>query len=222
MNDIVDAVHMTSDGMNIDIVMCIDCTASMGPIINELKESSRSVYDMIVAHRGDADIGRVRIRVIGFRDLTDGDDLQESGFFTLPEDNEGFADFIDGIEAEGGGDGPETGLDTIAEAMSSEWCTDGAKRRQIILMLTDATTKPPGEQTLRSELPDSMDGWNERYIRMMHYANKRMVIYSPNDRTWTEPLKELYGTKHVPVQIDAGMYDLTVDDIIRTVMEHSL
>ena len=56
---------------NVDIVMCIDCTGSMGDLLDTVKSNALKFYPDL-KERCDAkgkEISELRIRVIGFRDF---------------------------------------------------------------------------------------------------------------------------------------------------------
>ena len=106
---------------NADIVFVIDATDSMSPILNIVKNFTMSLHEKVIQglqqyHRK---IKQLRVKVIAFRDYyCDGRmALHESPFFYLPEENADFKDFVTRIEAKGGGDEPERGLEALALAM---------------------------------------------------------------------------------------------------------
>ncbi len=127
----------TAQGLKytVDIVLCIDATASMGSIIERVKSSALKFYEDVSAKLKEKDkfIDSLRIKVISFRDyFVDGANaMQESPFFTLPQDKEGFTAFVTMIRADGGGDEPENGMEALALAMKSDWSKIGDRRRQV-------------------------------------------------------------------------------------------
>lgn len=126
---------------NVDIVMCIDATGSMAPIIDEVKSNAISFYQKYIEEMevNDMDVAQLRIKVIAFRDYAcDDEPMTESQFFTLPDQNEEFRVFLNNIEAKGGGDFPENAFEAIATALKSDWVTEGPRRRHIIVVFTDA------------------------------------------------------------------------------------
>ena len=102
--------QQTMGEYNVDIVMCIDATGSMSPIIEEVKANAISFYEQFVncMEEADKDVAQLRIKVIAFRDYgCDSEPMIQSEFFVLPDQNEDFRSFVDSIKATGGGDGPE-------------------------------------------------------------------------------------------------------------------
>ena len=131
----------------VDIVMCIDATGSMKPIIEEVKGNALSFYQKFVEamDENDKSVSQLRIKVIVFRDYgCDPEPMVESTFYTLPEQNEEFKSFVNSIEPSGGGDVPENALEAIALALKSDWTTGGARRRHAILVFSDAPAIPLG------------------------------------------------------------------------------
>ncbi len=96
-----------------------------------------------MAKKGKA-ISQLRLKVIAFRDF--GDDasnaVEETGFLHLPSQARDFEDFVRGIDATGGGDIPESGLEALALAINSPWETGLDRRRHVIVMFTDAPAHP--------------------------------------------------------------------------------
>ena len=108
---------MSGLSYSVDIVMCIDGTGSMGPVIDLVKANAlRFESDLAAAMEAkQKSIDNLRVRVIVFRDIfVDRDDaFVTSNFFPLPQEREEFSRFISGIRASGGGDEPESALEAL-------------------------------------------------------------------------------------------------------------
>lgn len=145
-----------TDGWAVDIVLCIDVTGSMSPVLKQVKEGALSFHGRlkaVMARRG-TDIGRMRLRVIAFRDFGADRDraIERTSFLDLPEQDAEFAEFIAGLKATGGGDVPESGLEALALAVRSPWSArneSNDKRRHIVVLFTDAPAHPLGRHTPR-------------------------------------------------------------------------
>jgi hypothetical protein len=111
-----------------------------------VKDNALRFYDDVQKNLTDKgkNVDELRVRVIAFRDFkADGAAaLQESPFYSLPEEQTGFAEFVRGLVAEGGGDAPESGLEAVALAVNSSWTTGGDRRRQVIVVWTDSPAQP--------------------------------------------------------------------------------
>ena len=184
----------------VDIVMCIDATGSMAPIINEVKDNALSFYQRFIdsMEENDKDVAELRIKVIVFRDyICDAEPMVESPFFTLPDQNAAFKSFVSSIEACGGGDEPENALEAIAIALKSKWTTSGSKRRHAILVFSDAPALALGERSdcpnYPTDLPKSiaqLGAWWEGTDQSLGstYQPKagRLVAFVPNAEPWTD------------------------------------
>lgn len=185
---------------NVDIVMCIDATGSMAPIIEEVKANAISFYQKFIdaMEENDKEVDQLRIKVISFRDYgCDDEPMVESQFFALPDQNEEFKNFVNGIEAKGGGDGPENALEAIALALKSDWTTGGSKRRHAVLVFSDAPALPLGERAGAGSYPTGMptdiaqlgswwEGTDQTLTSTYQQKAGRLVAFVPNAEPWTE------------------------------------
>ncbi|MFR5986500.1 MAG: vWA domain-containing protein [Christensenellales bacterium] len=185
---------------NVDIVMCIDATGSMAPIIDEVKSNAISFYQRFVdsMEENDKDVAQLRIKVIVFRDYgCDDEPMVESSFYSLPDQNEEFRSFVNAIDAKGGGDGPENALEAIALALKSDWTTGGSRRRHAILVFSDAPALPLGERSGSSAYPSGLpenlaqlgawwEGTDQTLGSTYQAKAGRLVAFVPNAEPWTE------------------------------------
>ena len=145
---------------NVDLVFCIDATASMDNVINIVKRNAINFYSDVIAamEKKHKVINRMRIRVIAFRDyIADKENaMLSTRFFNLPEENDKLKKTVNSIVAFGGGDEPEDGLEALAYAMRSDWDTEGMKRRQVIVVWSDAATHPLGFGASMPNYPKNM------------------------------------------------------------------
>ncbi|MBR6380827.1 MAG: VWA domain-containing protein [Lachnospiraceae bacterium] len=194
---------MAGQGMGeycVDIVMCIDATGSMAPIIEEVKGNALSFYQRFIdaMDENDKEVEQLRIKVIVFRDYgADAEPMVESEFFVLPDQNEAFRSFVSSIEATGGGDKPENALEAIALALKSDWTTGGSKRRHAILVFSDAPALPLGERAGCANYPTDMpadiatlgswwEGTDQTLSSTYQAKAGRLVAFVPNAEPWTE------------------------------------
>ncbi len=134
---------------DVDMVFVIDCTGSMDPFLSKVKEAALSFHEQVREALGvkSRRVRKMRIKVIAYRDYyydwadPDHPPMLISDFFTLPDEEEAFAEFVNGLEAAGGEDEPESALEALHHAFNSDWFVDPAinKRRQIIVVFTDAS-----------------------------------------------------------------------------------
>ena len=183
----------------VDIVMCIDVTGSMAPIIEEVKANALTLYQSFVdgMEEDEKSVEQLRIKVIAFGDYgCDENPMQESEFFVLPDQTEQFNAFINGLTATGGGDGPENALEAIALALKSDWTrVAGKKKRHAIVVFTDAPALALGERAGCPGYPEGMpeslaqlgawwEGTDQSVV--VDQKAKRLFLFAPNAEPWTD------------------------------------
>jgi hypothetical protein len=210
---------------HVDIVMCIDATGSMSPIIGKVKENALRFYDDLASlmRQRSKQIDRLRVKVIAFRDYyVDGDKSMEiSDFWALPDQKDEFKRFIDAIQADGGGDEPENGLEALALAIQSDWSKEGDKRRQIILLWTDASTHPlefkadSKPQHYPNHLPKNFDDLSDLWDgQTMSRASKRLIMYTPDAYAWTDIANHWENTIQYPSKAGEGLSEVDYQTIL--------
>lgn len=217
---------------NVDIVMCIDCTGSMGSLLDTVKVNALKFYPDLKA-RCDAkgkEISELRIRVIGFRDFyaDKANAIQDSGFFNIPDHESEFKSFVNGLHPEGGGDEPENGLEALAMAINSDWTKDGDRRRHVVVVWSDASTHPVGLDRCKNEfypqnMPvdfDELTNWwdDEQGEGKMQKSAKRLVLFAPDASAWTEIGINWNNTIHHPAKAGAGLEDVDYETILSTIV----
>lgn len=219
---------------NVDIVMCIDCTGSMGGLLDTVKDNALKFYPDLKAacDAKGKEISELRIRVIAFRDFMadEGEAIKETGFFNIPEQEADFKAFVNGLVAAGGGDEPENGLEALALAMKSDWTHGGDKRRHVIVVWTDASTHPlEREESKNSFYPEGMPAnfdeltnwWEDEQSGKMNKSAKRLVLFAPDASAWTEIGINWNNTIHHPAKAGYGLtevdYKLILDVIANSI-----
>ena len=213
---------------NIDIVMCIDATNSMGPCIENVRNHASKFYrDFVNLMVNDyaSQVDSLRLQVIVFRDLEcDTEALVKSDFFELPADTALFENYLKGIVPRGGGDVKESGLEALYTAMTTEWEAKRYNDRQIIVLFTDADAIDFGEKSHRTGYPTLCD---EKMIEDIWFGRmgnrntmqercKRLVIFAPAHSVYqTKLAKNLNRCFFSPVEPKKGMADVTFDDIMK-------
>ena len=207
---------------NVDIVMCIDKTGSMTPILGKVKANALSFYDMFIQEMNEKgrSVEALRIKVIAFGDYgCDAQPMISSKFFELPAESSDFEAFINGITAEGGGDEPENALEAIAHAIKSDWTQEGDVRRHVILMFTDTSALDLGARTDFSKdddpmpMPSSLAELGEWWDEMEDRA-KRMVLFAPNASPWDELPLAWQQIIHAPTDSNGGCDEIDIQDAI--------
>ena len=217
---------------HIDIVFCIDCTGSMSPVIDLVKEKVRKFPSDLkdALAKKDKQVHELRIRVVAFRDFaSDSDCLEASEFFMVEPSTElsNFESFVNRLVASGGGDEPESGLEALAIALGSDWTDNGDKQRHLVVMFTDASAHQlesrvgaiPSAYT--DVVPDSFDGltdnWDGGQAVKLKRSARRLIIFGPDAYPWNT-ISEAWGqTVYLPSQAGKGLEDVEYSTILDTV-----
>jgi hypothetical protein len=212
----------------VDIVFCIDVTGSMTPIIDQVKTNALRFYDDVQSNltAKGKNVDQLRVRVIGFRDFAaDGAAaLDESPFFTLPDERADFSAFVNGLVAEGGGDAPESGLEAVALAIDSPWTTTGDRRRQVIVVWTDQPAQPLDPAVLPPDIGSRVpldfsaltDAWEDEQGRMGS-SSKRLILFAPDGPGWSDISGVWENVVHHPSQAGGGLSEVDYGTIIDSI-----
>ena len=212
----------------VDIVFCIDVTGSMTPIIDAVKANALGFYDDVQANLTEKgkNVAQLRVRVIAFRDfVADGAAaLEESPFYTLPDDRAGFSEFVNGLIAQGGGDAPESGLEAVALAINSPWTTTGDRRRQVIVVWTDQPAQPLDPSVVPADLASRVpadfsaltDLWEDEQ-GLMGSSSKRLILFAPDGPGWSDISAVWENVVHHPSQAGGGLSEVDYGTIIDSI-----
>ena len=223
--------NTTSLKYAVDIVFCIDVTGSMAPVIDTVKDGALSFHNRLektMAAKGK-EISQLRIRVVAFRDFSDSptNALQESAFWTMPEQASEFESFVRGLRAAGGGDVPESGLEALAVAIDSDWESGLDRRRHIIAVFTDASAHPLGKgadaSTYPAAAPGSIDdlfemwGYGSSQTAVMENAAKRLLLFAPDTTPWNVIAADWTNTLYFPSQAGDGLEEYDLNEILEII-----
>lgn len=180
----------------IDIVFVVDATESMNDWLETVKFNVLRLGDDLqdrMTREGKV-LDSLRVRLIVYRDLLD--DLETAfeltPFFELPGQKIEFQLAVKEMEAFGGDDVPESGLDALFLAMRSPWRKEprDLKRRHIIILFTDADSHDIGETEIPTKFaqkphPKSFTElkflWNSPDGKgLMNEPGKRLILFAPD------------------------------------------
>ena len=213
----------------VDLVMCIDGTGSMGHLINEVKSAALSFYKKLEDKMDEKQkkIDQLRARVIVFRDYyADPADMAMvcSKFFDLRSEASAFANFVSRIEAAGGGDEPENGLEALALALNSEWekAQDFQRQRYVVVVWTDASThqlengsKPSHyPQDIPKTLDDLADCWDD-----LSKSAKRLLLFAPDAYPWSGIASSWDNAIQLPSSAGQGMEEYEMGQILDAIAQ---
>ncbi|MBR3679320.1 MAG: VWA domain-containing protein [Oscillospiraceae bacterium] len=216
---------------NVDIVFCIDATGSMSDLIDMVKKNAVSFYYDLkeVMDAKSKVIQSLRIKVIAYRDyLEDKDDaMLRTDFFQLPAEIDAFSETVNSIHAFGGGDEPEDGLEALAFAIRSKWTTEGMKRRQIIVVWSDASTHPLGFAKTAPNYPKNMAKdfnelsrwWGDKQDEgHMNHNAKRLIMFTPDVPGWSDITKTWDNVIHFMSESGKGLEEVEYKQIIDAIV----
>ena len=215
----------------VDMVICIDATGSMEDvsgsqikIINMVKQNALNFYadlnNAMAAKRKT--VRQLRVRVIAFRDyLADAENaMLVTDFFMLPQQAKEFEACINSINADGGGDIPEDGLEALAYAIKSKWTNETAKKRHVIVVWTDAGTHALGHGKGSKYYPNGMpknmselnDWWEE-----MNENSKRLIMFAPDESQWDYISRNWDNVVHYPSVAGNGLAEKSYGEILNAI-----
>jgi len=190
-----------------DIVFLVDTTGSMQPAINDLKKNIKLFFKTLSNgdENGNAIVKDWRARVIGYRDVkVDSDWFIDNPFV---RDAGEIENQLDRLEADGGGDEPESLLDALYKIakfgstpkMAQE--EDPAKWRyrseaaRIVIVFTDASFH---SKTSLSE-GKNLD-WQE-IANLIMQEKIRLSIYAPQMSCYDD-LSQIDKCEYMPIEFD--------------------
>lgn len=223
------AVDFQDGGYALDLVLCIDVTASMSGVIETVKRGALTFHERLARAMAEKEkpVGSLRIKVVAFRDFEQdhrNNPVQIGGFWRLPAEVTEFRRFVGNLRASGGGDEPESGLEALALAIDSEWDLTAERRRHVIVLFTDASAHPLGVGRKRSSYPKGMpadlDALADRWGRgrggspVMDANAKRLLIFAPERKPWTDLANTWNNTLHSHSTAGTGLSEVELGDVI--------
>ena len=205
--------------------------------------NEKKVYDFM--DEAKRSINNLRIKVVWFRDFYyDGNyAYDESKFFELPEEKEEFRDFVNGIHEAGGGDDPESGLEALTMAMRSDFVQEGAKKRHIIVLFTDAAAHPFEDydeltaeaakkgckptmypKNMPKNISEFYNAWEGNAMNQdalgcdgentkLDATGRRLVLFAPNDYPWCDMEVDLSRVIRKDIEAGQGGSELEMDEV---------
>lgn len=246
--------------INLDVCVVMDCTGSMSHLIDMIKRNvldfRHLVYDTLVERmpgkRPDRVMNKLRVRVVAYRDYNydwEAIDPDERAMLSCPfydlddeADRNALQVFVDKLHAAGGEDLPESGLEALHYAITSDWDRDPAsKHRHVIMLFTDAPAidladprnavnphYPNGDGIPRS-LPELQAEYCDNDI--IGTLDQRLYIFAPSTNkpedclgldnemvpciNWSE-VANWNGATLLEMRTDGGMTETSLEMIITT------
>ena len=130
------------------------------------------------------------------------------------------------IEAFGGGDDPEDGLEALGYAIRSKWDTEGMKKRHVIVVWTDASTHmlgygnkaPNYPQHMAKDFNELTTWWGDCQNKGFINQNaKRLLLFAPNEPYWKNISDSWDNVIHFPSVAGEGLSELDYKQIIDSI-----
>lgn len=186
--------------MKVDILLCIDGTASMKKIIDEVKGNISSFVNNLIKNltSENLEIEAYRIKIIVFRNLDfDGDSwYQETPFYDLEKNQLKLDNFLSGVEAVGGSpDTPfEDGLSALSIGISNSNWSFGPDDIQIIGLWTDTESKDLNAEldNFKPGTPNTYDDLKKYWVEyfLIKAPKARLLLFAPDVYPWNNILEE--------------------------------
>lgn len=233
-------VKPSGERIPIDVVFVVDGTESMTQLLERVKVRVLTLDQELEKelHRSNRILGSLRARLIVFRDLYDDPEtaFERTNFFNLPAQRKEFEEAVERIQAFGGDDAPESGLEAVFLAMRSGWLEEppDLKRRHIILLFTDQDAHDLGAtipmQYVQPPHPKTMGElkklWGPRTRGgIMNERAKRMVLFAPETITtlgdeastvWVE-FRD-WESVWIEQRNSEGLLDLSWDEVVKALV----
>lgn len=190
-----------------DIVFLLDATGSMQPAIDDLKKNIKLFFKTLSDgdDNGSTVVKDWRARVIGYRDVKADSEWFISNPFT--RDIGEIENQLDRLEADGGGDEPESLLDALykvakfgstpkmAQEEDPEMWRYRSEAARIVIVFSDASFHPT---TSLAEAP-KLD-WKE-IANLIMQEKIRLSIYAPQMDCY-DNLSQIDKCEYMPIEFD--------------------
>lgn len=175
--------------LDVDLVMVIDNTGSMGGVIGMVKRNANNFADDInkECKRHRLYINHLRVKVVSYGDLSEKP-FSISPLYDMPAQKAAYSSFVSAIKADGGGDNPEDGLQALREAFKTSWVTGPQEKRHVVMVYTDA----PTHKMSATEFSALAAQWSG-----MDAKARRMILFAPREDSWTTISSSWPNVNHV-------------------------
>lgn len=195
---------------HIDIVLCVQGSASMWPVIEELKANAKSFHADFRKAMDDIymPFTSLRLKTIIIGDLKCGIKMESTPFLKLPDEIDDYAAFINTLLLPVMEDEPVSSLEALIAAMKSDWLhvEPSERSRQIIVLVTDRAA-------YTDELGHFSQSWSE-----MDYNKKRMIIFAPQVEPWISIAENLDNIVMYFVKGGCGLEEVVGNENIPSII----
>ncbi len=184
-----------------DIVFCIDVSASMRDHLDRVKQFVVEFKDdfMDAMREVGKDCADIRTKVITFRDdnIDKGKDV--TPFYTMPDQEEEFRTFVNGLNIQGGYSESRSAYEALIEAFKSDWVKGTEPDPRLCRWITVLFTDTPAHSEKLEELVETLNALAWRPLKN--------VIFAPDHPSWTSFFEQARNTMYIPSKAGDGLED---------------
>lgn len=213
-----------------DLVFCMDASAAMESELRRVTRMVMRLLDDLIERAGNVghEVHFLRARLVVFRSCGT-EPIQESRFFTMPQEASEFARHLTSVQAAGGEPGASGGLAALACAIGSDWqYIEGEINRQCIVLFTASPPQPLEGADAKHACPDSMPRDFEALTAMwngdgaetaMDQRSKRLYLFAPECPEWQRLASAWNNMMYVPCPAGRGLEAHEYEWIVHTMVE---
>lgn len=211
---------------HVDIVFVIDLSHRMCRDGAPIKNYIRSFHDALSLRGIERDyfVTKIRSKVVTYGDPTARPTtICATDFLTLvPElDRQVFELYVDSLASNGVGTRPNTGLEALVLAMSSDWARGGDRRRHVIVMFADTSAAQFDHGTEAPRGPTAnidalwLDDLSSLWDSLDDIHARRLFLIAPDTTPWSDIGDSLEDTAFIPldlaIELDADVQQVIID-----------
>ncbi|CAJ1395844.1 unnamed protein product [Effrenium voratum] len=170
---VVDDPPQTKEGLHpdaeLDLVFICDCTGSMGAYIKAAQKNIQSIVTKISQTQG----AKVRFALVSYRDHPPQEKTYVTRVHGFTEEVEAMREFVNTMQAVGGGDGPEAVAAGLFEALKLPWRPNATK---VCVLIADAP--PHGLEPTGDGFPDGDPDGRDPLKILRDMAAQDITCYS--------------------------------------------
>lgn len=199
-------VPVSYESNKVDIVFAIDATGSMSDEINNVKTNIAAFSENLIESGLD-----IRFSIIEYRDITEGEEtivhtLSGSHWVT---DIDSVVSILQGIDADGGGDGPETVMDALGYVADNDLMSWRSDAYRFAFVLTDANYKTNNNY-----------GYTDLGTLTAKLANMNVVTSVITSSSYKSTYTGLYnGTGGIYADINSKSFDQEMMNLSNSIIE---
>jgi hypothetical protein len=176
--------------ISLDLMFIVDCTGSMSSWISAVKNELNNIIDYI---RDSNPHAQIRVSFVGYRDY---DCTTEDSRYSIQDFSDNFDDvkkFISGVNASGGGDGPEDVAGGLYRGLQQNWSENSAKYAVVIM---DYPCHGKKYHSCHDDYPDGDPAGHIPEDLIHEYGLKNITLYGVKITNQTDTMYEIFSKRY--------------------------